>query len=242
MTIQFEIENKTYTIRRPTVEDYYVIRQEITLNQSPGLFLVSLLSECPEEILRQLTQEQFDSLWTEFQKFYQAENAQESVAPPILTVGGKTFALQNLQDLRIGEFADLDIIVNAQNSESRIHEILAILYHEVIAWTDSNKPLTEVDPFGTRQERAEFLKQTPIYHARGIVNFFLLSAQESIEHTLDSLIQGESKKTNPVLFELHGMLKQLREPGFPFCSYWQEVTSSTSTGRENSNSTVLLTF
>jgi len=242
MTIEFQIENQSYLIRRPTVKDYYVIRNELHLNETPGFFLLSLLSGCPEEKLRQLTQEQFEMLWTEFQNFYAAENAQLSVAPPILKVGEKTFALQNLNELRIGEFADLDILVNSENSESKIHEILAILYHEVIAWTDAEIPLTEVDPFRTRAKRAEFLLNTPIYHARGILNFFLLSAIQSIDHTLDSLIQGENKTTNPLLIELHETVKQLKDPGSILYSFWQEATSSSSTELPSSNSTVLLTF
>jgi hypothetical protein len=242
MRIEFQIQDNTYIVRRPTVRDYYVIRNEMTLNETPGFFLLSLLSGCPEDSLRQLTQEQFDMLWTEFQKFYAEENSQLAMAPPILRVGQKEFALQNLQELRIGEFADLDILVNSENSESKIHEILAILYHEIIAWTDSENPLTEVDPFRTRSKRAEFLLDTPVYFARGILNFFFLSAIQSIDHTLDSLTKGESKTSNPVLFELQEIANQLKEPGSILYSFWQEATSSSSTELPNSNSTVLLTF
>ena len=242
MKIQFQIGQETYTINRPTLRDYAIIQNELALNPSPGFFLLSLLSGCPEEILRQLTQDQFNTLWTEFQKFYTEENSQQSIAPPILKLNGKTFSLQNLQELRIGEFADLDIIVNSENSESRIHEILAILYHEVIAWTDSGDPLTEVDPFRSRNQRAEFLLDTQIYFARGILNFFLDSALQSIGHTLDSLIQGETEESNPLLFELHEIGKQRREPGSKLYSFWQEGISSSSTEPQNLNSTVLLTF
>jgi len=225
MKIQFEINGKAYEVRKPTIRDYYKIRNEMAFNDNPGFFLLSLLSGCEESVLRTLSIDDYNSLWEEFQRFYSEENMSTTVAPPRITLHGKSYGLIQMDKMTIGEFADLDILLNSDNSESRLHEILSILYRDILMESDQKYVLVPYD-LDSQKERAEVFMDLPVSLSRGILGFFLLSALHSIKATVDSLEKDPEMQTTLLGREALKILKEFQEPGSVLLSFFPEEARS----------------
>lgn len=228
MKIEFQIGTKFYSVRKPTIRDYYKIRQEMAFNETPSFFLLSLLSDCPEDQLRRLDIDQYQSLWEEFEKFYALENQDSLLAPPVIEHSGIDYGLIKMDKMTIGEFADLDIIFNSENSESRLHEIMAILYRETVVSNGENYILVPYD-FDAQKERAEKFKDLPISYTRGVLGFFLLSGIRYIEATADSLAADPETKNNPQVVQALTTLRKFLEPGSELLYFLPETALSKST-------------
>jgi hypothetical protein len=240
MKIQFQIGPHTYEVRKPTIRDYYKIRQELAFSETPGFFLLSLLSGCPDSELRRLDIDQFEMLWDEFQIFYAKENETTVFAPPVIELNGKEYGLIQMDKMTIGEFADLDILLNSDKVESRLHEILAVLYREVESKKGEKYVLSPYD-LDSQKERAEQFLDLPVSYARGIMGFFLLSEILSIKATAEFLEADPEMKNNLYVQELLKILKKLLEPGSPLWSFLPAEMQSKSTEHLYSQSTQLST-
>ena len=232
MKIQFQIGINHYEVRKPTIRDYYKIRQELAFNETPGFYLLSLLSSCPESELRRLDIDQFESLWEKFQAFYTQENESTTYAPPIIELHGQEYGLIKMDSMTIGEFADLDILLNSDNSESKLHEILSILYRDIVSKKNQKYVLAPYD-LDSQKERAEVFMDLPVSYARGILGFFLRSAIHSIKVTVDSLEQDPEMQKNPLGQEALQILKEFLGPGSPLLSFWPEEALSKSTEHQS---------
>lgn len=241
MKIEFQIGPHIYEVRKPTIRDYYKIRQELAFNETPGFYLINLLSGCPESELRRLDIDQYESLWDEFQEFYSKENTETATVIPVIELHGMEFGLIKLESMTVGEFADLDIIFNSENSENRLHEILAILYREIASRKDDNY---ELAPYSLEAQkvRAEIFKDLSVSYARGILGFFLLSAIRSIESTADSLRKNPPTKESKLVQESLEILKELLGPGSILSSFLPEEVLLKSTEPQISQSTQPSTF
>jgi hypothetical protein len=236
MRIIFEINGKKYEVRKPTIRDYYKIQNELVFNQTPGFYLISLLSSCPEQELRGLSVDEFNELWESFEIFYSLENDPNFTLQKVISLGGKEYGMIQMDKMTIGEFADLDILLNSNKSESSIHEVLAILYREIVSKTGEKYVLAPYD-FDSQKERAEIFLDLPISVSRGILGFFLLSALQSIKVTMDSLEKDPETKTNLLAQETLKTLKGLLEPGSILLSFLPEEIHSSLTKHQASEST-----
>jgi len=240
MRIKFKIDDKSYEVRTPSIRDYYKIRNEMAFNDTPGFYLLSLLSGCEEKVLRTLSVDQYNSLWEQFYKFYNEENSTTPVALPRIVLNGKSYGLIQMDKMTIGEFADLDILLNSDNSESRLHEILAILYRDITIESDQKYVLAPYD-LDAQKEREELFLDLPVSFARGILGFFLRSALHSIKVTVDSLEKDPEIQTNLLAQEALKILKEFQEPGSLLWSFLQEEAHSKLTGQVPSQSIQPLT-
>lgn len=236
MRIIFEINKKKYEVRKPTVRDYYKIQNELVFNQTPGFFLISLLSGCPEEELRGLSVDEFNELWDLFERFYALENDPNVTLQKIISLNGKEYGMIQMDKMTIGEFADLDILLNSDKSEASIHEVLSILYREIVSKTGEKYVLAPYD-LDAQKERAEIFLDLPVSVSRGILGFFLLSALQSIKVTMDSLEQDTGTMKNPLAQEALKTLKGLLEPGSTLLSFLPAETHSSLTEHQDLEST-----
>ena len=236
MKIIFEINGKSYEVRKPTIRDYYKIQSELALNPTPGFFLISLLSGCPEQELRGLSVNEFNELWESFEKFYALENDPNVTLQKVIRLGRKEYGMIQMDKMTIGEFADLDILLNSDNAETRLHETLAILYREIVSTTGQKYVLVSYD-LDAQKERAEIFLDLPISMSRGILGFFLLSALQSIKVTMDSLEQDPETKTSLLAQEALKTLRGLLEPGSTLLSFLPEEIHSSLTEHQDSEST-----
>jgi len=208
MIIQFSIDGNDYEISNLTIFDYYYVLDEIALNPYAGLSVVSYLSGCPIEDLRNLETEDFLGLWEITQEFIKYSANPEGGIPKVLKHEGIKYHLINTENMTIGEFADLDVLVTS-GSNKRIHEILAILYRPMV-----NGEIEEYDT-KTYKIRAESFKTLSIQEGTKALNFFLDLGTQYLSNTkvyLREILKTEDldQETEQVL---KTTLRQLQELG-----------------------------
>jgi hypothetical protein len=228
MKIEFQIGINFYEVRKPSIRDYYKIKQELAFNETPGFFLLSFLSGCPEEELRRLDIDQYQSLWEEFETFYTLESQQSVLATPVISLNKKDYGLIKMDKMTIGEFADLDIILNSDNSESRLHELMAIFYREIAIKKGESYVLVPYD-LDAQKERAELFLDLPVSFTRGVLGFFLLSGIHYIEATAASLEKDPELKTNLQVQESLLILKKFLGDGSELWYFLPEIQQLKST-------------
>lgn len=178
---KFEVNGTTYTISDISLEHYYKLQHNFIVNDNTAAYrLISVLTDCPEEVLKTLPYRNFLEVLNAIQ-----EKIHESLTPEpgftkTIVLGNTEFTLVNPDDMTIGEFLDLDIILNMPDSENRIHEALAILY----------RPDGESYDNKISNARHDLFKTCSLLIARQTMNFFLDSATQSLKRMLDSSMEA----------------------------------------------------
>lgn len=224
MIIEFQIQNKKYKIDGLTLLDLYHIQDEFILNPHAALSITSYLSGCPEDALRDLDLEDFNILWDNVQEFIRVKSLPKEAINKRIKHGGQYYYLINPDDLSIGEFADLDIIVNSPGSEKRLHEVAAILYRPLVDG--------EIEEYNTKtaKKRADEFKLLPVSEANKATNFFLLSGIQYLNSTADYLKSVIKEEKQPETKEiLQTTLRLLLEAGTKLSLSYQATTSYSST-------------
>jgi hypothetical protein len=214
MKIEFQLGNKTYKISGMTVGDWYHIQDEIILNPHASIAITSYLSGCPEEDLKQLEMEAWNLLWESVEDFIKICKAPTGGLTKEIKHEGVKYYLIDQNAMTIGEFADLDILVSSPGSEKKLHEIAAILYRPMV------DGVIEAYNSETFRARAESFKLLPLNDAVKVLNFFLLSAHQSLSSTLDylkSMIKDPTMRDQKEM--LQSTLNLLQEVGTRLLSY-----------------------
>ena len=183
MKIEFTINEKTYKISGLTVYDYYFVQNELVLNPHASFAVVSYLSECDIELLKQLDTHEWSGLWTVVQQYIKECQSPEQGVSKIIKVNGTKYGLINVDSMSIGEFADLDILISSPGADRKLHEVAAILYRPLV-----NGEPEAYDPVSLKA-RAEEFKLLPLSDAMKALNFFLLSGLRSLNNIVDYLQQ-----------------------------------------------------
>lgn len=223
MKIEFNINDRTYKIAGLTVYDHYHVQNEMLLNPHASFAVVSYLSDCDEELLRQLDVYEWNGLWTVVQQFLKESLSPKDGINKILKVNGVKYMLTDMDKMSIGEFADLDIIVSSPGADRRIHEVAAILYRPIV---DGQAETYSTDSF---KQRAEEFKSLPLTEAMKCLNFFLLSGLQSLNNIVDYLeiLLMEEMMTPEQEEIVQTTHKQLREAGIKLSSSSPTKTSWT---------------
>lgn len=214
MKVSFKIDDKEYLLKEITLQDHYIMQTEIALNETPGFFIASYLSGCPEGDLRDLTLEQWDKIWVAIQAYLTEQNDSTRAPKTIIRLDNVEYGLVNLDKLSIGEFADLDVIVTGKDFQSKVHEAMAILYRPITVMHEDGSYEIEKYIVDTFPQRAEVFKSCPISQVRRAIGFFLGFALQSLRATLISLEMEEAEKLMPGAKEiLRNLIKVLEELG-----------------------------
>lgn len=174
--IDFKIGKTRYKISTVRIRDYYAIRGALILQHDELTYdLVSRLSGCEVEDLKTLNPQEFLEIWSSLEVMLEKHVLQNLEARTKITHDGIEYGLVNFEDLSIGEFADLDLILQDSNFENRLHEVLAVLYRPIIS---KNFLSWQIEPYDTKsyRTRCQTFLDLPIKHARAVMSFFLASA------------------------------------------------------------------
>lgn len=241
--IEFTIGKKTYKIPELTIREYYKIQhflEEGTIaskDMEQQFNIISTLSECPVDELKTLTTYEWSLTWTTFVRVIETYFSQD-IGGIIdeFEHKGTNYGLIKLDQITVGEFADLDIIVNADDSQKRLHEVLAILYRPIKKrglFRTVITPYKDIDFV----ENSELFKDLPLKFVKSSLSFFLLLGNQSLTNMLDSLTQ-QVKKTkhlpDPVRAELLAQVRLLLKDGGIFSIYSHTKTLQIMTGLQNS--------
>jgi hypothetical protein len=240
--IEFSIHDKDYRIDKMKVKHYYIVQDlQFLDNADSKISFVAALAECPEEELRTLSKSEFLSLWSAlYEKFFQRKRSNTLMRT--LHLNGVDYGLAHLDELTIGEFADLDVLHNDPMKEKKLHQIMAILYRPLEGWTKGAAVYT-VEPYDAKacQSRANEFLEMDIEIVTGVITFFLSITKHSLNRIVDSLeTQTQIPEERTLIADVRWTLNQLLEDGIDSSSFFQEKMLSSLIALQNSVSGHLL--
>lgn len=202
--IAFKIGSQKYKISTIRIRDYYAIRGALLLKHDELAYdLVSMLTDCPVADLKTLNPQTWLEIWTELEVMIEKDLTRDLEARTKIKLDGVEYGLVNFDDMSIGEFADLDVIMNSSDMENRLHEVMAILYRP-IASSHLFKYTIESYDVKTYQERAQKFLDLPIKCAKAVMSFFLSSAIASsgLMNLYSELPKKEKKEMETLLLQI----------------------------------------
>lgn len=173
MAIKFKVEDKKYEIKDLTIKNYYEIKTNLIINNlDDKYFLFSKLSDCPVELVKKIPGEYWLELWAQLEVMVSNSLLKDLNVINKFTFESVKYGLVNFDEMSIGEFADLDVILSGEQADSKIHEVLAILYRPI---TKSNLLGYEIEPYDVKgfKERSQHFLDLPIKYAKSAISFFL---------------------------------------------------------------------
>lgn len=191
MSLQFKIKGTEYTVKEPTIRDYYKIQHLFAKQEvNAKVEILSELSNCPVKTLKLLDKYQFLTLWNELVEG--PLNISESTPfHKTFMMNENMYGFLDLDKVSLGEFVDMDILRNDPQSQQKLHVMMAILYRPAIWITDKWLSVDKYDS-DSLEKRAELFMDLPLKYVYGSLNFFLQVSKYLYETTLDSLINLET--------------------------------------------------
>ena len=94
--------------------------------------------------------------------------------------------MPDVDDISIGEYIDLDLILHSDKSDRKLNEIAAILYRPIVS---KKGGVIRIEPYDSKETkvRAERFMDLPISAIKSANAFFLHSAKSLQKNLLDSL-------------------------------------------------------
>lgn len=198
--IKFKIGNQQYSIENLRLRDLYAIQ-----SQNP-IEIISQLSSAPVSEIRKLRPHQFYPLWESVEKLFHIP-ANIPVHTEI-RLNGNHYGLLHFDEITVGELADIELLTHAPDADSRVHELLAILYRPVTGYLGNVYTIEEYDLKKSRARSKDFL-DIELDKIRGATNFFLSFVNQSIKAIKNSL---PTENLTP----LQKDILELLEPGKTF--------------------------
>lgn len=196
-TPSFEIGKKTYYFKEITLRKYYAL-QDLLVNKGKGteFAVVEQLTDCPIELLRKIKYQDWLMIWEEAQIQIGRLMGNADAVQPIIEFNGQKYGLVPVEDMTVGEFVDLDLVLTTGNPERKLEEIAAIVYRPIIKQRGKT---IELEPYDSKgfEERKEAFKDLPISAIRSANSFFLQYANSSLKNILQSLAEMEEMKMMP---------------------------------------------
>lgn len=195
---EFKVGGNTYGFKPVTLRSYYIL-QDLLKDPQPGdeYKIVSVITECPVEDLKKLKMTDWIVIWDQTQLEIEDLIKTDTEIVNEITFNGQKYALPSIEDMTIGEFADLEILYSQPNIDKKLEEIVGILYRPVIS--AEGKPI-EIEEYDskTASERAKVFLDLPVGTIKSINVFFSQYVKSSIKNTLESLVQMPEMMTLPI--------------------------------------------
>jgi hypothetical protein len=190
----FKIKDQTYEFKEIDLQSYYKL-QDILKEEKKGseYEIVSIVTGCPADLLSKVKYGDWIIIWEETQRTILAMNGSAFDVLPVIEHKGIQYALPAIEDITVGEFADLDVITTSDNAERRLAEIAAIVYREVTKKRGTYYVIKEYDEEGFK-ERVEAFQDLPVSAIRSANSFFLQCANLSLKNTVDYLLNSPEMK------------------------------------------------
>lgn len=188
----FNIGSEEYEFKDLTIRLYYELQDLIKEpNKDSELQIVSILTGCPVEELKALKFEHWLTLWNEAQLQITAGVGDADSIRPTIEFKDVLYALPKLEDITVGEFADLDVIATSPGADKKLVEIAAILYRPV---THRKGEWIKIEPYTVDgyNDRLQEFQDLPVSAIRSANSFFLQSGKLSLKNMLDSLMKNEA--------------------------------------------------
>jgi hypothetical protein len=222
MQAKFRIGKETYHFKEIDLKSYYRLHDILNSPKKGSEYdIVEAVTDCPVKELKKLKYSDWLLVWEECNVHISDLQGTTDAIQPIMEFKGVKYALPKIEDITVGEFADLDVILTSPGAEKKLAEIAAILYRPILK---QNAWVTKIADYDTEgyEERLALFQELPLSAIKSANSFFLQSANLSLKNTAESLLKlPEMKMLDPQGQEL---VKQLLQPGHggEYSMSWQE--------------------
>jgi len=190
----FKIGLSKYEFKEISLATYYKL-QDLLMNpeKDTEYLIVECLTDCPIATLRKLKYGDWVLVWDEAQLQITRLKGNADSINPIIEFKGVKYGLPAIEDITVGEFVDLDLILADKNADRKLEDIAAILYRPVIEHKGNILKIEDYDTDGFKYRKELFL-DLPVSAVKSANSFFLQCANSSLRSTLNSLLQMEETK------------------------------------------------
>jgi len=190
----FRIGLNKYEFKEISLKTYYKLQDLlIDPDKDTEYLIVECLTDCPIDTLRKLKYADWVLVWDEAQLQITRLKGNADSVNPIITFNGVKYGLPAIEDITVGEFVDLDLILADPNADRKLEEIAAILYRPVIEQKGNLLKIEDYDTDGFKH-RKEIFMDLPVSAVKSANSFFLQCANNSLRNTLTSFLQMEETK------------------------------------------------
>lgn len=194
---QFRIAGEVYEFKEITIRKFYELQDLLMIQDKQTEYkIVECLTDCPMETLMKIKFSEWGIIWDEAQLQIIAMSGKTQDIKPTIDFQGKEYGLPQVDNITVGEFADLDIIISSGDVNRKLVEIAAILYRPIINKNGDVYKLEEYDSGGYKS-RCELFKDLPLSAIKSANSFFLQYVNSSLKSTVESLLQMEEMKMLP---------------------------------------------
>lgn len=193
--IEFKIGKQEYEVKDVNLMNYKEILEMLeNPDKDTPYEIVEMLSGCPKEELMALKTVDWYFLWQEVQDMLIGTSTSTTTIVPVIEFHGVRYGLPTIEEMSIGEFADLDVITSGLNPEKRVAEIAAILYRPIVEETPEYIKLEPYSLEGTKK-RTKLFQYLPLTAIKSANAFFLQCQNQSLKNMLDSFILEKNSST-----------------------------------------------
>jgi hypothetical protein len=210
--IEFKIGKQEYSIGELTISQYYKIQNLlVTEGMKAKLEIVSLLSGATTKELESLENFQFLTLWQSVIEGPLNHSDNHPLYKHII-LDSKLYGFMDFSKMSIGEFADMEVLKQDPQKQSKLHVMMAVLYRPATQLTGD---WIVTDPYDgdSVMERSEIFKNMPLKYVYGALSFFLQVQRILLNNMLDSLTsqmtKTEMEKLTPAQRDLTELAIQL---------------------------------
>jgi hypothetical protein len=195
-----------------TITSFYKIQDAVALGgKDAENEIISELTNFSLTELRAMKRTEWNILWSNCQTLIEEAAGEGAPVQNQIEFKGVKYALPTIEDMTVGEFADLEIMFAEQNVNRKLEQVAGILYRPVIKTTSKGPVVVPYDA-NEAADRAELFKDLPIAAIRSANTFFFSYAESSLKSTLGSLMEME--ETKMLAQEDQEVLSQLLRQGF----------------------------
>lgn len=236
--ITFKIEDRSYSIKNITIGDYYNIKTSFILDDLEGKYqILKYLSGCPEEDMVRIPLNELQQIFALIEVLLERHLLKSNDVVSKIEFKGVEYGLVDFDRMTLGEFVDLDIIVNDEKADNRLHEILAILYRPIEKKRLFSYDVAEYNAEDFK-ERSKLFLDLPLKYAKSATAFFLCLGLVSLGAT--EIFLKRTKKENRKA--LSKIVKLWQEAGTQQSSLLQIKIQLKLVQLQNSISEKFLTF
>jgi hypothetical protein len=204
--------SKKLEYKQITIASFYKIQDAIASGSKDAESeIISELTGKPLDELRKMKRTEWNILWSNCQALIEEAAAEGAPVQNQIEFKGVKYALPTIENMTVGEFADLEILFAEQYVNRKLEQVAGILYRPVIK-TNSKGPITAEYDAGEAADRADLFKDLPIAAIRSANTFFFSYAESLLKNTLVSLMEMEETKMLPQSDQ--EVLSQLLRQGF----------------------------
>jgi hypothetical protein len=218
----FKVGEDTYEFKEISLRIYYTIQDLLSKNEKNTEYkIVETLTGCPIEILMKIKYKDWLLVWeeTQIQISFLVGNADD--VNPIISFNEVKYGLINVDDMTLGEFADLDLILTTGNPDRKLEEIAAVVYRPIL---EQKGNVLKLEPYNIEgfNYRKELFLDLPLSAIKSANSFFLQYANSSLKNTLSSLVGTEEMKMLPEKDQETLRLLHQQGPGGVSSTLWLE--------------------